>query len=44
MTDTGYVYDWAALSGAVKSIISGLCFSILFFIIGIITFRKTEIK
>ena len=44
MTDTGYVYEWGTYSGAVKSIISGVGFSIVFFIIGITTFRKTEIK
>lgn len=44
MTDSGYVYEWATYSGAVKSIISGLGFSILFFIIGITSFRKKEIK
>ena len=44
MTDTGYVYEWCTYSGAVKSIISGVGFSIVFFIIGITTFRKTEIK
>jgi len=44
MTDTGYVYEWATFSGAVKSIVSGVGFSIVFFVIGITTFRKTEIK
>jgi len=44
MTDNGYVYEWATFSGAVKSIISGVGFSIVFFVIGITTFRKTEIK
>lgn len=44
MTDTGFIYKWATFSGAVKSIVSGLGFSILFFIIGITSFRKTEIK
>jgi len=44
MTDTGYVYEWATFSGAIKSIISGLGFSILFFIIGIRSFQKIEIK
>ena len=44
MTDTGYVYVWGTFSGAIKSIISGFVFSILFFIIGITSFRRTEIK
>jgi len=43
MTETGYAFNFATYAGAIKSIISGAGFSVVFFIIGLAIFRKAKI-